>query len=178
MSRNYLLFLGVGFLTLAGTGVFGFVHNTSSAASERAVAAAAAVLANDGSQTVATHTPPSTYLPYANKQFHFSVEYPSDLPLRTYDEVGGGFTAAFQDPSTHVGFEVYVTPYSGTQITDAQFQLDEPSGVIQDRTDTTVDGVQATTFFGHNDAIGDTREVWFIHGGFLYEVTTYKELDA
>jgi hypothetical protein len=178
MSRNYLLFLGVGFLTLAGTGVFGFVHNTSSAASERAVAAAAAVLANDGSQTVATHTPPSTYLPYANKQFHFSVEYPSDLPLRTYDEVGGGFTAAFQDHSTHVGFEVYVTPYSGTQITDAQFQLDEPSGVIQDRTDTTVDGVQATTFFGHNDAIGDTREVWFIHGGFLYEVTTYKELDA
>ena len=24
---------------------------------------------------------------------------------------------------------------------------------------------------------GDTREVWFIHGGYLYEVTTYKELD-
>ena len=25
--------------------------------------------------------------------------------------------------------------------------------------------------------MGDTREVWFIHGGFLYEVVTYKELD-
>ena len=71
-----------------------------------------------------------------------------------------------------------MSPYSGTHITDAQFQLDEPSGVIQDRTDTTVSGVPATTFFGHNDAIGDTREVWFIKGGLLYEVTTYKELDA
>jgi hypothetical protein len=71
-----------------------------------------------------------------------------------------------------------MTPYSGTQITNAQFKLDEPSGVVLDRTDTTVSGVPATTFFGHNDEIGDTREVWFIHGGFLYEVTTYKELDA
>ena len=25
--------------------------------------------------------------------------------------------------------------------------------------------------------IGHTREVWFIHNGFLYEVTTYKEID-
>jgi hypothetical protein len=33
-------------------------------------------------------------------------------------------------------------------------------------------------FFGSNSAMGDTREIWFIHGGFLYEVTTYKELDT
>ena len=26
--------------------------------------------------------------------------------------------------------------------------------------------------------MGDAREVWFIKNGFLYEVTTYKELDA
>jgi hypothetical protein len=79
---------------------------------------------------------------------------------------------------TNVGFEVYVTPYSGTQISDQQFHLDEPSGVVRDRSGTIVDGVQATTFYGSNPEIGDTREVWFIHGGFLYEVTTYKELDA
>ena len=26
--------------------------------------------------------------------------------------------------------------------------------------------------------MGDTREVWLIHRDFLYEVTTYKPLDA
>ena len=26
--------------------------------------------------------------------------------------------------------------------------------------------------------MGDTREVWFINNGFLYEVATYKNLDA
>jgi hypothetical protein len=33
-------------------------------------------------------------------------------------------------------------------------------------------------FYGSNSVMGDTREIWFIHGGFLYEVTTYKELDS
>jgi hypothetical protein len=33
-------------------------------------------------------------------------------------------------------------------------------------------------FFGSNSVMGDTREIWFTHGGFLYEVTTYKELDS
>ena len=32
-------------------------------------------------------------------------------------------------------------------------------------------------FFSKNGLMGDTREVWFTHGGYLYEVTTYKELD-
>ena len=37
--------------------------------------------------------------------------------------------------------------------------------------------MKATAFYGHNDAMGDTREVWFIRGGFLYEDATYKELE-
>ena len=45
-------------------------------------------------------------------------------------------------------------------------------------TDVIVDGAHATMFFGNNAIMGDTREVWFIRGGFLYEVTTYKELDT
>jgi hypothetical protein len=40
----------------------------------------------------------------------------------------------------------------------------------------TVGGVQATSFAGYKDHMGDTREVWFIHAGFLYEITTYKPL--
>ena len=32
--------------------------------------------------------------------------------------------------------------------------------------------------FGKKTSAGDWREVWFIRRGFLYEVTTYKELDS
>jgi hypothetical protein len=71
-----------------------------------------------------------------------------------------------------------VTPYSGALITEQEFKLDEPSGVDNQPTHVTVDGVPATMFFGNNSVMGDTREIWFIHGGFLYEVTTYKQLDS
>ena len=115
---------------------------------------------------------------YRNQQYHFSVYYPPNLQVHTYNEAGGAFTVALQDPTTNEGFEVYVTPYSGTQITQARFKLDEPSGVIDDPTNDIVDGVPATMFFGYNSTMGATREVWFIRNGDLYEVATYKPLDS
>jgi hypothetical protein len=33
-------------------------------------------------------------------------------------------------------------------------------------------------FYGSNSVMGDTREIWLIHAGLLYEVTTYKQLDS
>jgi hypothetical protein len=75
-------------------------------------------------------------------------------------------------------FQVYVSPDSDSGITDARFTLDEPSGVKIDPTDVIVAGARGIEFFSNAPRLNDTREVWFIHGGFLYEVTTYKELDA
>ncbi len=71
-----------------------------------------------------------------------------------------------------------MTPYAGKQIDTARLKLDEPSGVYLQPTDVIIDGTSATTFFSTNAIMGDTREVWFIKNGFLYEVTTYKELDT
>jgi hypothetical protein len=62
----------------------------------------------------------------------------------------------FQDPANNEGFEVYVIPYSGTQITAQEFKLDEPSGVMQDPTNVVIDGAQATMFYGNNPIMGDT----------------------
>jgi hypothetical protein len=66
---------------------------------------------------------------------------------------------------------------TSAEITEARFQLDEPSGVVNQLTHVTVNEVPATMFFGSNSVMGDTREIWFIRG-FLYEVTTYKEFDS
>ena len=73
---------------------------------------------------------------------------------------------------------MYVTPYNKTQIDTEQFKLDEPSGVYLQPTDVIIDGAPATMFFSTNTDMGNTREVWFVKNGFLYEVTSYKELDA
>jgi hypothetical protein len=52
------------------------------------------------------------------------------------------------------------------------------AGVKIDPTEVVVDGARGIKFFSKAPRMNDTREVWFIYNGFLYEVTTYKELDA
>lgn len=115
---------------------------------------------------------------YVNKAFHFSLLFPKNLVAKEYQEQNSAMTASFQDPTTNQGFEVYATPYTGTQIDATRFKLDEPSGTFLQPVDVVVGGARATMFFGKNGVMGDTREVWFIRGGFLYEVTTYKQLDS
>jgi hypothetical protein len=104
--------------------------------------------------------------------------YPENLQVQEYKEEGGGFTVTFQDLVADQEVQVYVTPYSGSQISEAQFKLDEPSGIRKNQTDVVVDGARGTMFFSSYPRMNDTREVWFITNNYLYEVTTYKELDA
>jgi hypothetical protein len=115
---------------------------------------------------------------YSNKAIHFSLSYPQNLQVQEYTEQGGGFTVTFQDLEADQEVQVFVTPYSDAQITDARFKLDEASGVKNNPTAVVIDGAKGIAFFSNNPTMDDTREVWFIKGGFLYEVTTYKELDA
>ena len=114
---------------------------------------------------------PSGAKEFRSAPFHFSILYPEGMTVQVYKEKGKAFTAAFEDDKAREELDVFVLPYAEQQIT-ARFKVDEPSGVFKEPHDITVDGVRATTFFGHNPTIGDTREVWFIHGGYLYEVMT------
>jgi len=115
---------------------------------------------------------------YSNANFRFSLLYPENLVAKEYTEQGGALAVTFEDPHTYDGFQIYVTPYAQDYITPQRFKSDEPSGVIREQTDAMVGGVRATTFFGKNALMDDTREVWFVHSGNLFEVTTYKDLDV
>jgi hypothetical protein len=114
---------------------------------------------------------------YQNKSFRFGLLYPQELNVREYKEAGGAMSATFENPKTGKGFQIYVTPYADTEITKERLQLDLPSGVVLEPTYIVVDEVSATMFFSTNSIMGETREVWFIKNGFLYEIVTYKQLD-
>jgi hypothetical protein len=129
------------------------------------------------SSTAAQDNAPAGMHLYQNVRYHFSLIYPQELIVQEYAEPGDALTVTFTDAENTEAFEVYATPYNDKQITKTRFKRDEPSGVQDQPTDVMVDGVRATMFFGKNTIMGDTREVWFIRSGILYEVTTYKELD-
>jgi hypothetical protein len=75
------------------------------------------------------------------------------------------------------GFQVFVVPYAESSVTAERFKKDDPSCVMKDAKEITVDGTPAKSFFGHNEDMGDIHEVWFIHGGY-YTRSRPTEVDA
>ena len=124
-------------------------------------------------------------LEYKNTTRQFSILYPEDLSFKEYDEGGGTYTIVFEEKTDSTsspqaadkGFQIFFTPYSEPQVSPERFLLDVPSGVRKDVLNLEVDGVLGTSFSSTNASLGETWEVWFIHEGFLYEVTTLKPLE-
>jgi hypothetical protein len=130
------------------------------------------------STTAAPRAAPAGYVEYRDAQYGFSLFYPQELTVKKYDEGGGASTFVFQSIKPVEGFQMFIVPYSGTQVSAQRFQEDEPSGVREDPTYGLIDGASAASFYSSDATLGDTYEVWFIHNGYLYEVTTLKPLDT
>ena len=114
---------------------------------------------------------------YSDEQYGFSLFYPDGMTVKEFDEGGGAATITFEDAVNGSGFQIFILPYAESQVSEERFLLDVPSGVRNNPVDIQVDGVMATSFSSTNASLGDTWEVWFIHEGFLYELTTLKPLE-
>jgi hypothetical protein len=109
--------------------------------------------------------------------YGFSLLYPQDFVVRVEDEGGGASTIMFENNKTIDGFQIFIVPFEGSQITDDRFKRDIPSGVRKNIKNIQVDGATGASFYSVDASLGETAEVWFIRGGYLYEVNTFKDLD-
>ena len=188
----YRLMLGVlGCVALLGLVIYGMhrsgqraeniaenISTTSSSSTSTSTQELLDQFAASHAPTSHPRTPPQGFSEYHNLKYHFSLFYPTSLPAVEYMEENGGYTVSFQGKPGQPGFQIYIVPYSESKVSEKQFKLDEPSGVMKAPSNMEVDGVFATRFYSANVAMGDTLEVWFIRGGYLYEVTTYKQLET
>ena len=113
---------------------------------------------------------------YKNIQYKFARIYQKSLKVEELKEGGGASTIVFQNPEEGLGFQIFIVPFSGNQITDERFKQDVPSGVRDELRNISVDGASGASFYSTNTLLGETAEVWFIKNGFLYEVTAPKSL--
>jgi len=182
--RRSILF-GVGALAVIALAIIIFIMmpNAAPNAIDKYVAQAPAFdgPVSSSAVSIATGTPRTTpaagYSEYRNTTYGFSLFYPSDLSVNVNDDGDGATTVVFQDTKTVRGFQLFIVPYSGTQVTEQRFEEDEPSGVRNDVTTGLINGTPAAAFYSTDPRLGDTYEVWFIHGGYLYEATTLKPLE-
>lgn len=124
----------------------------------------------------ASDVPPAGYVKYVNTKYGFSYYHSPEATVKEYDEGGGAMTIVQENVKNARGLQIFIVPYTKKQITDARFHLDEPSGVRYniESTDIGKINVPAVTFSSYDDFLGETREVWFIHNNYLFEVTTFK----
>lgn len=114
---------------------------------------------------------------YKNLLFRFSLIYPKDLKVREHDDGTSASTVTFEDEAGKDGFQIFIVPYNGDYVATEQFKKDVPSRVRREPTEVLIGGIRATMFFSQDILKNETREVWFIKNGFLYEITTYAHLD-
>lgn len=129
-------------------------------------------------QSLITRVAPAGMREYRSTAYHFSLFYPQELTVGERPEGGGAATITFQNVEKGEGFQIFITPYNESQVSEERFRQDVPSGVRESLTNVVVDGATGAAFYSTSIALGATREVWFVHDGFLYEVTTLKPLDT
>lgn len=127
--------------------------------------------------TSSSAEPPPNTKQYQSSTYHLSLYYPDDLTVSENPGAGNTMVVLFKNKAQGVGFEIFIAPYSQPQITQDRFLMDEPSAVMNDPANITIDGAPATKFLSTNAAMGTSREVWFLYGGYLYEITTPQVLD-
>ena len=102
----------------------------------------------------------------------------TSLQVQAFDEGKGAQTITFQNPDVGQGFQIFIVPYGARQVSAERFKQDEPSGVMKEPLDIQIDGTTGTRFKSKDMLLGETREVWFIHDGYLFEITAPISLDA
>lgn len=120
---------------------------------------------------------PDGWREYRTDTYGFSVLYPQELAVGEHPEGGGAMTITLQNPDKGEGLQIFIVPYGESKVSEARFRQDIPSGVRTGLVDITVDGATGAAFYSKDEFLGDTREVWFVHGGYLFEVTTLKLLN-
>lgn len=172
-------FITIGCICVAAAALLGGVLWWEQSQSAQSNADAAAVFTNAGVEGIsAAAVVPEGSLAYQNTQYKFSLVYPKELSVSEYAEAAGSHTTSFEDASGEKGFQIFALPYKDIQITSSRIKEDThgtaagaPKEVIL------ASGVHALLFESSDPKLGRVREVWFLHGGYLYEVSTYLGLD-
>jgi hypothetical protein len=177
LERRIAYVLAVSVLLLCAVGGY-FLFSRTDTLSARSPDVFADTATTSAALSSGTMAQPAGTEAYMSNAYHFSLFYPDDLSVSEKELSGSSEVILFQDEADQQGFQIFVTPYAGEKITEQRFEMDEPSGVMEDPQNVTIDGAAATEFISSNSAMGASREIWFLHGGYLYEVTAPQSLDS
>jgi hypothetical protein len=135
---------------------------------------------------------------YSDLQYNFSFQYPKDFTATKFQEGESGNTILVQyreqsnianDSSQvstsinkypeNVSFQIFISPFDEPgPLTKERILQDLPDLIKNPEQRVLKNGAVALIFFSQEPSIGEIREIWFVYNGYLYQISTYKELDS
>ncbi|MDZ4284868.1 MAG: hypothetical protein U1A28_03525 [Patescibacteria group bacterium] len=126
----------------------------------------------------------SGWVRFSDPRYGFSHDYPLALrPSNVQDDEYGGEVFLFEGSGAEDGFQIFISPF------DEPLEVLTPERIREDAPDMLIESPQvvlvgqgeqfrALIFFSEGESIGRTREAWFIHAGYLYQLTAPAARDA
>jgi hypothetical protein len=120
------------------------------------------------------------WLFYFNNHYGFSFRYPLDFRISEFED-NGNFVALAEGAGEKRSFQIFVIPWdeSASIITKERIKQDLPNMKISEpKTAVLSNNIRAFIFLSEASGVGDTREVWIVNNGFLYQITASIKIDA
>lgn len=118
---------------------------------------------------------------YTNDTYRFSLMMPDAFVAQELPNDEGSDTTLLQD-STGNGIQIMVSPYGQDlhELTAEKIHTDIPDMKISDVQSLEIgDDYKGVAFKSDNPAFNkDSRDVWFVFHGTLYQITTYASNDS
>lgn len=118
---------------------------------------------------------------YTNAAHNFSLNMPEGYSARELPADDSGVSTVVIENSSSDGVQIRMQPFSGdVRVLTADMVKADIPGIKMDDVQTVTIGAdyQGIAFKSDNDAFnGDSREVWFVFRGTLYQISTYARLD-
>lgn len=117
---------------------------------------------------------------FVDSQYGFSFQYPKSFTATKFSDQEQTSTILVQEEGGKNGFQIFISWFDEPgPITKERVLQDLPDMKITNAENRILkNGVPALLFFSSEASLGETREIWFINGGYLYQITATKEIDS
>jgi hypothetical protein len=115
---------------------------------------------------------------YESPDFHFSFKYPDGFVVNPVQQ-DNGTIFTISEPKSGINFQIEVGPFNdpATTITAERVRSDLPNEVIIDPQPVIFGSHNAGTTFQSKNVDIDTREIWFVANGLLYQISSPVEFE-
>lgn len=118
---------------------------------------------------------------YNDPIYHFSLNYPAGLKVSTFPNAdGAGDYVLIADNKTGIGMQIFISPFDepASALTADRIKKDAPSLAVINPQPLSGKELGSGISFLDGDDTKANRQVWFVAGGNLYQITAPKGFDA